>query len=32
MGKVVTHEVPVAWVDAHPDAPFQFVTDGLEAA
>lgn len=29
---VVTHNVPVAWVDAHPDAPFTFVTDGVEAA
>ena len=29
---VVTHTVPTAWVDAHPDAPFTFVTDGVEAA
>jgi dihydrofolate reductase len=29
---VVTHEVPTDWVEAHPDAPFQFVTDGVEAA
>ncbi len=29
---VVTHEVPTAWVEAHPDAPFHFVTDGVEAA
>ena len=29
---VVTHRVPTAWVDAHPDAPFSFVTDGVEAA
>lgn len=29
---VVTHEVPTAWVDAHPGAPFTFVTDGIEAA
>ena len=29
---VVTHTVPTAWVDAHPDAPFSFVTDGVEAA
>ena len=29
---VVTHRVPTTWVDAHPDAPFSFVTDGLEAA
>jgi dihydrofolate reductase len=26
---VVTHEVPTAWVDAHPDAPFTFVTTGV---
>jgi dihydrofolate reductase len=29
---VVTHEVPTEWVDAHPDAPFSFVTAGVEAA
>jgi dihydrofolate reductase len=29
---VVTHHVPTDWVDAHPDAPFHFVTDGVEAA
>jgi dihydrofolate reductase len=29
---VVTHSVPIAWVDAHPGAPFSFVTDGVEAA
>jgi dihydrofolate reductase len=29
---VVTHEVPRDWVEAHPDAPFHFVTDGVEAA
>ncbi|MCW2758117.1 MAG: Dihydrofolate reductase [Nocardioidaceae bacterium] len=29
---VVTHEVPTEWVEAHPDAPFDFVTDGVEAA
>jgi dihydrofolate reductase len=29
---VVTHHVPVDWVDAHPDAPFSFVTAGVEAA
>ena len=29
---VVTHEVPTDWVDAHPDAPFTFVTDGVAAA
>lgn len=27
-----SHEVPTAWVDAHPGAPFTFVTDGVEAA
>ena len=29
---VVTHNVPEAWVQSHPDAPFTFVTDGLAAA
>ena len=29
---VVTHQVPTDWVEAHPDAPFHFVTDGVEAA
>ena len=29
---VVTHEVPTDWVEAHPDAPFSFVTDGVAAA
>ncbi len=29
---VVTHQVPTDWVHAHPDAPFAFVTDGVEAA
>ena len=29
---VVTHRVPTDWVAAHPDAPFSFVTDGVEAA
>ncbi|HLT18973.1 MAG TPA: dihydrofolate reductase family protein [Thermomicrobiales bacterium] len=29
---VVTHEVPEEWVRAHPDAPFTFVTDGVESA
>jgi dihydrofolate reductase len=29
---VVTHHVPTDWVAAHPDAPFSFVTDGIEAA
>jgi dihydrofolate reductase len=29
---VVTHEVPVDWMEAHPQAPFHFVTDGVESA
>jgi dihydrofolate reductase len=29
---VATHEVPTDWVEAHPDAPFHFVTDGVAAA
>ena len=29
---VVTHRVPADWAEAHPDAPFTFVTDGVEAA
>jgi dihydrofolate reductase len=29
---VVTHQVPTEWVEAHPDAPFHFVTDGVAAA
>lgn len=29
---VVTHHVPADWVSAHPDAPFSFVTTGVEAA
>jgi dihydrofolate reductase len=29
---VVTHSVPTAWVEAHPDAPFSFVTDGVGPA
>jgi dihydrofolate reductase len=29
---VATHQVPTAWVDAHPNAPFHFVTDGVDAA
>ncbi|HSP39026.1 MAG TPA: hypothetical protein VLR26_14880 [Frankiaceae bacterium] len=29
---VVTHEVPTDWVNAHPNAPFFFVIDGVEAA
>jgi dihydrofolate reductase len=29
---VVTHRIPTAWVEAHPDASFSFVTNGVEAA
>jgi dihydrofolate reductase len=29
---VVTHRVPEDWIAAHPDAPFSFVTGGVEAA
>jgi dihydrofolate reductase len=29
---VVTHKTPTDWVEAHPEAPFHFVTDGVEAA
>jgi len=29
---VVTHQVPTDWVQAHPKAPFHFVTDGVKAA
>ena len=29
---VVTHHVPADWVASHPDAPFTFVTDGIEVA
>lgn len=30
---VVTHgNIPEAWISAHPDAPFTFVTDGIESA
>jgi dihydrofolate reductase len=29
---VVTHSVPEDWVAAHPDAPFTFVTEGVERA
>src|SRR3954451_11847370 len=29
---VVTHQVPTGWVEAHPDAPFSFVTTGVEEA
>lgn len=29
---VVTHQVPSEWVQNHPDAPFDFVTDGVAAA
>ncbi|MFI6581013.1 dihydrofolate reductase family protein [Embleya sp. NPDC050493] len=29
---VVTHHIPHGWVDAHPDAPFTFVTTGVRDA
>jgi dihydrofolate reductase len=29
---VVTHSVPTEWVDNHPVAPFEFMTDGVAAA
>lgn len=29
---VVTHAVPTDWVDRYPQAPFTFVTNGIEAA
>ena len=29
---VVTHKVPTDWVATHPDAPFTFITDGVEDA
>lgn len=29
---VVTHQIPTVWIEAHPDAPFHFVTDGVQAA
>ena len=29
---VVTHQLPTDWIAEHPDAPFTFVTDGVEAA
>jgi dihydrofolate reductase len=29
---VVTHRVPTDWVEAHPGAPFHFVTEGVHAA
>ena len=29
---IVTHSVPEEWVREHPDAPFTFVTDGVESA
>jgi dihydrofolate reductase len=28
----MTHQIPTEWVEAHPDAPFHFVTNGVEAA
>ena len=29
---VVTHQIPTDWVEAHPEAPSHFVTDGVGAA
>ena len=29
---VLTHHVPQHWIDEHPQAPFTFVTEGIEAA
>ena len=29
---VVTHKIPTDWVRAHPDAPFHFITDGVDVA
>jgi dihydrofolate reductase len=29
---VVTHNVPEEWIERHPDAPFTFVTEGVERA
>jgi dihydrofolate reductase len=29
---VVTHDPPADWIQAHPDAPFSFVTDGVQSA
>lgn len=29
---VVTHSIPTEWIKEHPDAPFTFVTDGVESA
>jgi dihydrofolate reductase len=29
---VVTHQIPTDWVESHPDAPFSFETEGVEAA
>jgi dihydrofolate reductase len=29
---VVTHSVSAEWVESHPDAPFHFVTEGVQAA
>jgi dihydrofolate reductase len=29
---VVTHEVPAGWIEAHPGAPFHFVTGGVQEA
>jgi dihydrofolate reductase len=29
---VATHRVPTDWIEAYPQAPFSFVTDGVQAA
>lgn len=29
---VVTHSIPEEWIERYPDAPFTFVTDGIESA
>jgi dihydrofolate reductase len=29
---VVSHQIPTEWIEAHPDAPFHFVTNGVAAA
>jgi dihydrofolate reductase len=29
---VVTHDIPEDWIEAHPDAPFTFVPEGVKAA
>lgn len=29
---VLTHRVPTDWIETHPDAPFHFVTEGIQVA